>query len=91
MQRDKVSEKVIWENYNHSEDSVSISAPAVTSAAFTQHQMMFCWKCGKDIPSDSKFCPWCQTELFILCPKCGVKYSSEYPSCYHCGTNRGST
>lgn len=85
MQRDKVSEKVIWENYNPSDDSISITAHA---ESFKQPQMVFCWKCGKSIPLNSTFCPWCQTELYTKCPKCGERYSSEYPSCYKCGTNK---
>ena len=49
---------------------------------------MFCWACGEVIPADSKYCPVCSTELFVKCPKCGHEYSSQYPSCNQCGTNR---
>ena len=51
---------------------------------------MFCYKCSQVIPANSAFCPWCQAELFVSCPKCGSKYSSQYPSCNQCGTNRES-
>ena len=47
-----------------------------------------CFKCGKLIPQDSDFCPFCQTQLFVICPNCSFRYSAEYPSCYKCGTNR---
>ena len=58
MQKDKVSEKVIWENYNPSEDpssehaytSAQTPAPVVENATFVQHELMFCWKCKKTIP-----------------------------------------
>jgi RNA polymerase subunit RPABC4/transcription elongation factor Spt4 len=49
---------------------------------------MACYACGEIIPSDSKFCPYCSRELFVVCPKCGHKYSSQFPACNQCGTNR---
>ena len=49
---------------------------------------IICWACGEVIPADSKYCPLCSTELFVKCPKCGHEYSSQYPSCNQCGTNR---
>lgn len=49
---------------------------------------MVCYACGKVIPADSKFCPVCSKELFVTCPKCGHEYSSQYPACNKCGTNR---
>lgn len=49
---------------------------------------IICYACGEIIPSDSKFCPYCSTGLFVICPKCGHKYSSQYPACNQCGTNR---
>ena len=54
----------------------------------SRERMMECYACGKVIPADSKFCPVCSTELFVKCPKCGHEYSSQYPSCNQCGTNR---
>ena len=47
-----------------------------------------CYACGEIIPSDSKFCPYCSKELYVKCPKCGHIYSSQYPACNQCGTNR---
>ena len=47
-----------------------------------------CYACGEIIPADSKFCPYCSKELYVTCPKCGHKYSSQFPACNQCGTNR---
>lgn len=49
---------------------------------------MVCYSCGEIIPSDSKFCPFCSKELYVICPQCGHKYSSQFPACNQCGTNR---
>lgn len=98
----QVAEKAIWEE-TATEDVELLQSPtrnvvtAVSSISNTpsiaakneaQPQMMFCYKCNNVIPNDSKFCPYCQIELFVICPKCGVKYSSQYPACNQCGTNR---
>ena len=47
-----------------------------------------CYACGEIIPADSKFCPYCSKRLYVTCPKCGHKYSSQFPACNQCGTNR---
>ena len=80
----KVSEKAIWEG-TITPDS---DTPSLASQIPQQPQMMFCYKCNNVIPSNSKFCPYCQIKLFTECPKCGEKYSSQYPACNNCGTNR---
>ena len=81
----KISEKAVWDELTPSEDEntsqTSFGQPA-------QPQMMFCYKCSQVIPANSAFCPWCQTELYVTCPKCSNKYSSQYPACNQCGTNR---
>ena len=82
--QDKVSEKAIWEGSIPSEDGNTQFSPFPQS----QSQMMFCYKCNNVIPGDSRYCPYCQVELFTTCPKCGAKYSSQYPACSKCGTNR---
>ena len=82
---DTVSEKAVWEGYITS-DEITARSPQIQGQ--TQSLMMFCYKCNNVIPGDSKFCPYCQTELYTECPKCGAKYSSQYPSCSQCGTNR---
>jgi len=79
----KVSEKAIWEGSITSDES-----PMTATQMHSQPQMMFCYKCNNVIPSNSKYCPYCNVELFVECPKCGVKHSSQYPVCNQCGTNR---
>ena len=84
MGNNKVSEKAIWEG-SISPDN---NTPSIASQMQTQPQMMFCYKCNNVIPGNSTFCPYCQIKLFVECPKCGAKYSSQYPACNNCGTNR---
>ena len=84
MYDNKVSEKVIWEGAISPEDET----PIIASQKQNQPQMMFCYKCNNVIPGDSKYCPCCQIKLYTKCPKCGAKYSTQYPFCNQCGTNR---
>lgn len=84
MGDNKVSEKAIWEGSIPSEDENT----QFTTPIQSQPQMMFCHKCNNVIPGNSRYCPYCQVELFTTCPKCGAKYSSQYPACSQCGTNR---
>lgn len=84
MSNNKVSEKAIWEGSITPDENVQ----QAVSHIHTQPQMMFCYKCNNVIPSNSKFCPCCNVVLFTTCPKCGVKYSSQYLICNQCGTNR---
>lgn len=84
MDNNKVSEKAIWEGAISPDNDT----PSIGSQMQTQPQMMFCYKCNNVIPSNSKFCPCCNVVLFATCPKCGVKYSSQYLICNQCGTNR---
>lgn len=63
------------------------SSPSV-SPRIEDTPSMICWNCGEAIPRDSKYCPVCGTLLFATCPKCGHKYSAQYPICNDCGTNR---
>ena len=49
---------------------------------------MVCYSCGEIIPANSEYCPYCSKELYVMCPKCGHKYSSQFPACNKCGTNR---
>ena len=83
-----VSDKVVWENgVTHDNDfTPTISQPQ--PEFHSQSQKMFCYNCNNVIPSNSTFCPYCQIKLFAECPKCGTKYSSQYPACNQCGTNR---
>lgn len=84
MENNKVSEKAVWEG----SITPDVDAPSMGSQLQAQPQMMFCYKCNNVIPGNSKFCPCCNIELYITCPKCGVKYSSQYSICNQCGTNR---
>lgn len=84
MHDNKVSEKAIWEGSIAPDNDT----PTFASQMQNQPQMMFCYKCNNVIPGNSKFCPCCQTELYVTCPKCGVTYSSQYPNCNQCGTNK---
>ena len=62
---------------------------AYRQEAYVQHsKSMICYACGEIIPDDSKFCPYCSQSLWVQCPKCGKTYSSQYPVCNACGTNR---
>lgn len=85
-----VSDKVVWENGLTPDNDFT---PAMSQARsefqpYSQPQMMFCYKCNNVVPTDSKYCPYCKVELYTICPKCGQKYSSQYPICNQCGTNR---
>lgn len=51
-------------------------------------QQSLCWHCGEIIPKGAKYCPFCATLLIVRCPNCGLEYSSRYPVCSNCGTNR---
>jgi hypothetical protein len=69
-------------------DEPSMSPEPLYVSNVVVEKTMICWACGEVIPADSKYCPLCSTELFVKCPKCGHEYSSQYPSCNQCGTNR---
>ena len=84
MNDNKVSEKAIWEGSITPDNDI----PSLVAQMQSQPQMMFCYKCNNVIPGDSKYCPRCQTKLYVTCPKCGVEYSSQYLNCSQCGTNR---
>lgn len=75
--------KAIWEG--NTPLSSSLSPKNLGRQAPYQ---MTCYKCGSLIPADSIYCPVCQVQLFVDCPKCGNRYSAQYPSCNKCGTNR---
>ena len=81
----EISEKAVWDELVSSEDE---NVSPTLHEQPVQPQMMFCYNCSRAIPANSAFCPWCQTELFVTCPKCGNKYSSQYPTCNQCGTKR---
>lgn len=85
-----VSDKVVWENGVTPDNDFgqTMSQPQPSFQSASQPQMMFCYKCNNVVPTDSKYCPYCKVKLYTICPKCGQKYSSQYPICNQCGTNR---
>lgn len=54
----------------------------------TSPKTTVCYKCSEIIPLGSTFCPVCGERLLVECPNCGHEYSSQYPVCSKCGTNR---
>lgn len=58
------------------------------NAEQTFNNITACYACGEIIPSDAEYCPYCRKNLYVNCPKCGKKYSSQYDNCPECGTNR---
>ena len=50
---------------------------------------MICYNCdAHNLPEDSEYCPFCGIKLFVECPKCGHRHSSQFPICNKCGTDR---
>ena len=47
-----------------------------------------CHYCGTPIPTGSKYCPQCKTQLLIECPNCKHICSTEFPGCPNCGVDR---
>jgi hypothetical protein len=74
------------ENSTHSDSGMEYQS-ATNQSQITNVGSTVCFACGEIIPADSKFCPYCSKELYVTCPKCGNKYSSQFPACNQCGTN----
>lgn len=55
---------------------------------YTSSKTSICYACNEIIPLGATFCPVCGKKLLVTCPKCGHEYSSLYPVCSKCGTNR---
>lgn len=87
---DKVTALGEFSGYSVPENkgNAQIAPAAPVSSSIPPYSSMICWKCGEVIPGDSKYCPVCQTQLFVICPQCGYKYSAKYHNCSQCGTNR---
>ncbi len=64
------------------------NTPHYNSSYNYSPKTMACYSCGEIIPINSEYCPYCSKELYVTCPKCGHKYSSQFPACNKCGTNR---
>ena len=54
----------------------------------TSPKTTVCYACNEIIPLGATYCPVCGKKLLVTCPKCGHEYSSQYPVCSKCGTNR---
>ena len=55
---------------------------------YTSSKTSICYACNEIIPLGATFCPVCGKKLLVTCPNCGHEYSSQYPVCSKCGTNR---
>ena len=80
-------EVTLW-RLTDSQDITSPSKPSDATIENYKATLSYCYNCNKEIPENSKYCPWCQVELWVVCPICGNGYSSRYPACNQCGTNR---
>lgn len=69
-------------------DYQGTNTPHYNSSYNYSPKTMACYSCGEIIPLNSEYCPYCSKELYVTCPKCGHKYSSQFPACNKCGTNR---
>jgi len=45
-----------------------------------------CPKCGQEISSEFKRCPYCGFNLKPICPSCGREISTDFVLCPYCGT-----
>lgn len=71
--------------YHNSRGSSRYSS---NNGEFVSTKTTICYACSEIIPADSMFCPYCKKELLVTCPKCGKTYSTQYPVCNQCGTDR---
>lgn len=84
---DRVTGLGNYSGYNNSGSNNGYDSPS--NGGYTSSpKTTVCHACGEIIPFDSEYCPYCSKELYVTCPKCGHKYSSQFPSCNKCGTNR---
>ena len=87
--KNKIMGEAVWESLDDSSDITSLTLPNSHDMPLNMYTeaMSCCYNCSKQIPANSKFCPYCAVELYITCPKCGYNYSTQYPICNQCGTN----
>lgn len=81
---DRVTGLANYNGYNNSGDSSGYNSSNYGRSTKTT----VCYACSEIIPIGSMFCPVCGKKLIVTCPKCGHEYSSQYPVCSKCGTNR---
>ena len=95
VQTDIVASNAVYEEYVDEdkdierkarwEGNIPQSSTSPQGGPAQETEFATCHKCGGSIPAGSKFCPICQTQLFITCPHCGHQYSSKYSICSECG------
>lgn len=83
---DRVSGLANYSGYNSPHGSNSYNPSSFGGQ--TSSKTTVCYACSEIIPLGSTFCPVCGKKLLVTCPNCGHEYSSQYPVCSKCGTNR---
>lgn len=81
---DRVTGLANYNGYNNSGNSSEYNSPNYGGSPRTT----VCYACSEIIPLGATYCPVCGKKLLVTCPKCGHEYSSQYPVCSKCGTNR---
>ena len=81
---DRVTGLANYNGYNNSGDSSAYNSSNYGGSPKTT----VCYACNEIIPIGATYCPVCGKKLLVTCPKCGHEYSSQYPVCSKCGTNR---
>lgn len=81
---DRVTGLANYNGYNNSGDSSGYNSSNYSESSKTT----VCYACNEIIPIGATYCPVCGKKLLVTCPKCGHEYSSQYPVCSKCGTNR---
>lgn len=81
---DRVTGLANYNGYNNSGSSSGYNSSNYDGSPKTT----VCYACSEIIPLGSTYCPVCGKKLLVTCPKCGHEYSSQYPVCSKCGTNR---
>ncbi|MFH1283302.1 MAG: zinc ribbon domain-containing protein [bacterium] len=46
-----------------------------------------CFNCAKDIKPNFKFCPYCRTQIKLICSKCKEEIEESWLSCAFCNTD----
>lgn len=52
----------------------------------TSTTQKFCFKCGKELAADMRFCPHCGASQNLTCPKCSKELKPDMAFCPFCGT-----
>lgn len=81
---DRVTGLANYNGYNNSGNSSEYNSPNYGGNPRTT----VCYACSEIIPLGATYCPVCGKKLLVTCPNCGHEYSSQFPVCSECGTNR---